>query len=482
MMVESFVIAGAGALLGLLLASNGISLLRAIGPDNLPTIGEISLDPLVLGFTTLAALLSAIVFGIVPAVRASKVDVADILRTGGRTAALSSGRWLRASVVTAEVALAFVLLVGSGLMIRSFVALQRSDPGFDANGVLTFFLPNLGRPQADARAAFVRQLQDRLAALPGVTAVSAANPLPLEGTQSNVRWGPEAAAADPTLFQQADFRVVQPNYFTVMRTRLLDGRGFDEADNAPNHNRIIVDDVFARKAFPGQGAVGRQVLVRLGGPDPALFQIIGVVKHQRNVSLAADSRETIYVTDGSSGFGAASRWLVRTSGDPAAIGPAVRNVIREADRNLAIADLQPLRTLVDQARAPTRFALVCIAIFAVVAAVLASVGLYGVLSTVVRQRSAEIGVRMAFGASAKSVFRLVVGQGMRLSALGIGIGVLAAVALTRVMRNLLVGVSATDPVTFGAIGGLFFAVAALACWLPARRASRLDPLEALREE
>jgi putative ABC transport system permease protein len=483
MLVEAFVIAGAGAALGLALASGGIDLLTAIGPENLPRLDEIALDPVVFGFTLIAAVLSALVFGIVPAMRASRVDVADVLRTGGRSAGLSgAGKWLRAGVVTAEVALAFVLLVGSGLMIRSFVALQRAEPGFDPSNVLTFALTNLGEPTPEGRAAASRRIHEQLAALPGVTGVSAAGPLPLEDQQSNVRWGTEAALTNPALFQQADLRTILPDYFSVMRTRLLDGRPFTDADNVPEHNRVIVDDVFAAKAFPGESAVGKRFYARTGGPDPTPFEVIGVVRHQRHQALANDGRETMYLTNGQRGFGAANRWVVRANDDPSRLIPAVRAAIREINPRYVLSEMQPYDALLDRARAPTRFALVCIGVFAVVAVVLASVGLFGVLSTLVRQRTAEIGVRMAFGASGSSVFRLVVGQGMRLSVLGIAVGLFVAFWLTRVMQSMLVGVSATDPVTFVAIAALFLAVSAFACWIPARRAARLDPLVALREE
>ncbi|HSA55925.1 MAG TPA: ABC transporter permease [Gemmatimonadaceae bacterium] len=483
MLVESFVIAGAGAALGLWLASAAIGLLTVIGPDNLPRLDQIRIDPVVLVFTMLAAGLSAVIFGIVPALRASRVDVADILRTGGRSPSLSgAGKWLRAGVVTAEVALAFVLLVGSGLMIRSFVALQRAAPGFDPSGVLAFAVANVGEPTPEGRAAVQRRIHERLRAIPGVTGVSAALPLPLEGQASNTRWGLEAALTNPALFQQADLRVVLPDYFAVMRTRLLDGRAFTEADNVPGHNLVMVDDVFAEKAFPGESAVGKRFLARIGGPEPDWWEIIGVVRHQRNASLAVDGRETMYMVDAQGGFGAANRWLVRTEGDPSRLVPAVRAAVRELNPRYVLSELQPYTALLDRARAPTRFALVCIGVFAVVAVVLASVGLYGVLSTLVRQRTAEIGVRMAFGASGTSVFRLVVGQGMRLAVVGIGAGLLAAFALTRVMQTMLVGVSATDPLTFAAIVALFLGVTTIACWVPARRAARLDPLVALREE
>jgi putative ABC transport system permease protein len=210
--------------------------------------------------------------------------------------------------------------------------------------------------------------------------------------------------------------------------------------------------------------------------------VIGVVKQQRNGDLAEESRETMYVSDGEFGFGNANRWLVRTSATPASIAQSVQSEIRQLDRTLVVADLQPLGALLDKARAPTRFALACIGLFAIIAAVLASVGLYGVLSTTVRQRTAEIGVRMAFGASARSVFGLVVKHGVGLSALGIVVGIVGALALTRVMSTMLVGVSASDPLTFVSIAMLFLVIAPLACWLPARRAAGLDPVTALREE
>ena len=482
MLVESLVLALVGAALGIGLAWAAIKVLIAIGPQNLPRLDQITLDPVVLAFTALAAIASAILFGIVPAFRASRVDVADMLRAGGRSGALSgSGKWLRAGVVTAEVALAFVLLIGSGLMIRSFIALQRAEPGFDPSNVLTFQLANLQEPTPEGRDALSSRIHERLSAFPGVTGVTAAVPLPMDGNASNVRWGPAEALNNPALYQQADFRAVRPEYFTVMKTKLIDGRFFDAGDNAPGLNRAIIDDVMAAKAFPGQKAVGQRFVARTGGPDPDWFEVIGVVRHQRNASLAVDGRETMYVSNGFIGFNA-NNWVIRTTGDPTRLIPSVRAALKELNPRYVVNNMRTMDVLLEPARAPTRFALATIGVFAVVAAVLAGIGLYGVLSTLVRQRTAEIGVRMAFGASSANILQLVAGQGMKLSALGIVLGLVTAFAVTRVMSTMLVGVSPTDPLTFAGIAVFFLAITALACWIPARRASRLDPVQALRED
>src|SRR5688572_16846244 len=329
MLGESLVLALVGAALGIGLAWAAIKVLVAVGPQNLPRLDQITLDPLVLGFTVVAALASAIIFGIVPAVRASRVDVADMLRAGGRIGALSgSGKWLRAGVVTAEVALAFVLLIGSGLMIRSFIALQRAEPGFDPSGAVTFGLANVQEPTPEGRDALTRRIDERLAALPGVIGVTAATPLPMDGQGSNVRWGPGEALNNPALYQQADFRIVLPDYFTVMKTQLIEGRFFDAGDDAPELNRTIIDNVMAAKAFPGQKAVGQRFLARTGGPDPDWFEVIGVVRHQRNASLAVDGRETMYVSNGFIGFNA-NNWVVRTNGNMSSLMPSIRAAIKD---------------------------------------------------------------------------------------------------------------------------------------------------------
>jgi putative ABC transport system permease protein len=228
--------------------------------------------------------------------------------------------------------------------------------------------------------------------------------------------------------------------------------------------------------------VGKRFVARIGGPEPEWFEVVGVVRHQRNYSLSADGRETMYVTDGQFTFGAANQWILRTGGNPSALGPSIRAAIRDINPRYVVNNLRTMDVLVGRARAPTRFALACIGVFAIIAAFLAGIGLYGVLSTLVRQRTAEIGVRMAFGASSASILKLIAGQGMKLSALGIGLGLLTAFAITRVMSTMLVGVSPTDPLTFAAIVVFFLAVAALACWIPSRRAARLDPVRALRDE
>jgi putative ABC transport system permease protein len=313
-----------------------------------------------------------------------------------------------------------------------------------------------------------------------VQGVTAAGPFPLDGNTANARWGTEEAAADPAKFQQANAHFVLPGYFEAMRTRLVAGRTFTEADNDSASTAVVVDERLARKAFPSGAAVGQRILVRARGPEPEWLTIIGVVKPQRHESLAADGREAIFFTDGFVGSGAAGRWAVRTSGAPTALAPAVRAAVRELDARLPVAELQPMQALVDRARAPTRFALILVTVFAGVAATLAAVGLYGVLATAVRQRTAEIGVRLAIGAPTRSVFGLVIGEGLRLSAAGVAVGVAGALLLTRVMRSLLVDVRPSDPTTFAAAVATFLLIAAAACWIPARRAARLAPTQALR--
>jgi putative ABC transport system permease protein len=495
MMSESLLLAGSGAALGLLLSMLGIRLLKVLGPRDLPRLDTVGIDLAVLGFTIGAALVSALIFGIVPAVRASRPDAAEVLRTSGRSAALRAGRRLRNAVVVAEVALSFVLLIGSGLMFRSFLAIVQTNPGFDPKGVLTFTLQNPGMRGRDEVQAFWGQVNDRLKAIPGVTAVTNGAPLPLDGQESTLRYGTAEALADPNRYAQGQAFFVQPNYFEVLRTRLLSGRVFTDADrpqpqpppqagvpvdSAPKLGGVvIIDERLAAKVFPGQPAVGKRLLARLGGPTPDWYDVIGVVAHQRHTTLTGDDRESLYFPAPFAGIG---RWAVRTSGDPEQLGNTVRTVLRQLGPNLAIAELQPMQVFVDRAIAPTRFALVLIGIFGIVAAILSAVGLYGVLSSVVRSRSAEIGVRAAFGAPRGKIFQLVIGQGLRLSALGIAVGLLGSLWLTQGMTKLLVGVKPIDPLTFSAMVVVFTAIAAAASWLPARRAAGLDPTVALREE
>ena len=483
MLAEALLLSSVGTVLGLGLAWIGIHELLVIAPANLPRLDAIKIDPVVVAFTALAGLAAAAIFGIVPALRASRPDVMHILRSSGRTAGLGGGRLLRNSVVIVEVALSFVLLIGSGLMFRSFLELQRINPGFDSHRLLTFLLiGGRGGSAPEQRAALQREIKQGLSQLGGVESVTAATPFPLAGGFSPVRWGLEPALADPSKFQAADLQIVLPGYFEAMHVPLIEGRTFTEADNAPTRKVVIIDQSLASKAFPNQSAVGKRILERAVTPEAEWAEVIGVVGHQREESLATPGREQIYFTDGFFSHGAAGFWAVRTTGDPAKYGEAVRAAMARIDPQSVITDLQPMDVLVDKAQAGTRFSLLLIGVFAVIAALLAGVGLYGVLATVVRQRSPEIGVRMALGAAPASVFRLMIGQGLRLSAAGIGLGLLAALGLTRVMISMLVGVKATDPVTYAAMVAIFLMIAALASWIPARRAASLDPTRALRDE
>ncbi len=481
MLAEALVLSVGGALLGLVLADAGVGLLLRIGPANLPRVADVRLDSTVMVFTVLAGLAAAAIFGIVPALRASRPDLIGVLRQSGRMSELGAGRMLRNSVVMAEVALAFVLLIGSGLMFRSFVTLANTNPGYDPAGLETFTV-GVNKRTPEERQAWVNLAHEKLAAIPGVTGVTFMFPLLLDGVDGSVRYGTESAVTDPATFKQADLHIVTPGSFDVMRTRILAGRDFTEPENVPLSHAIIVDSLLAAKIFPGESAVGKRLFMRSRGNDPEWMDIVGVVQHQRHSGLATDGREAVYMTDGEFGFGGGSTFVMRTNGDPASLASAARAAIAAVDPLAPVADMKPMSDYVDNARAPTRFALILIGIFAGVAVTLSGIGLYGVLSTVVRQRTAEIGVRMALGSSKQDIFRIVIGQGMRLSFSGIALGVVSALALTRAMRAMLIGVAPTDPATFVATAALFSVIAVVACWIPARRAAGLDPITALRDE
>ncbi len=483
MLAEALLVSAIGSALGFGLAWAGVHRLLSIAPANLPRLEATRIDPTVLAFSMGAGLVAAVLFGLVPALRAARPDVAQVLRASGRTSGLSGGTWLRNLVVVAEVALCFVLLVGSGLMFRSFLALQRIDPGFDPRRLLTFRTIG-GKPgrTPEERAAVVRQMQSALAAIPGVESATAANILPLGGLFFPYRWGREDAMNDFSKFQAADTQTVLPGYFDTMRTPLVAGRGFDESDNHPLVKRLIVDTLLAAKAFPNGNAVGQRIVSRMNSPQNEWYEIVGVVAHQRLTSLADPGREQMYVADGYFGHRAVQAWAVRTRGDPAKYAAPVRTAMAQFDRSMLLTGVQTMDSIVERAQTGTRFSLLLIAAFAGVAVLLAGVGLYGVLSTVVRQRTAEIGVRMALGAAPGGIFGLMIGYGFRLSAAGIAAGLIAALLLTQAMNSMLVGIEATDPVTFAAMAVLFFLIAALATWVPARRAAALDPSAALREE
>jgi len=484
LLTESAILALSGAIAGLLLARGGIALLLRFQPADYPRADTVAIDGLVLLFTLIVAFLSVIVFGVIPAVRGSNPRLADTLKDRGRSSALAQQKLFRNGVVVVEVALSVILLIGAGLMVRSVIELHRVDPGFNPENVLTFGVQLQGQryqPQ-EARAAFTRELKERLEGLPGVSSATAATNFPLQGILNSGRYGTEKALTDETAYGQADYRIITPGYFETMQTRLLAGRLFNDAEfNDDGHEVVLVDTKLANILWPEEEAVGQRMLIRIQTIDPQWVEVIGVVEHQRSTTLAEDGRETVYFTSRYLGVAGNLNWIIRTDLDPQGLAQQARAEVALMDPLLPVANVRTMASYVDESRAPTQFALVLIGVFAVVALTLASIGLYSVLAYVVRQRTAEIGVRMAFGAERRHIMRLIVGQGMVPTGIGIALGMLGAVWLTQFMASMLVGVPPTDPPTFAGIALLFMLVAALACYVPARRATRVDPLVALRD-
>ncbi len=482
LMVESGVIAFTGAALGLLLAFGGIRLLVALQPANLPRLDSIGIDGSVLAFTLVAAVVSAFLFGLVPALQASRTGFGQVLKDRGLSAVSRGQKAFRSALVVAQVALSVVLLIGAGLMVRSFIALQRVDLGYEPSGLLTFNLALPGnRYSPEQREVFYREMEARIRAIPGVTHVSAATPLPLMDVVASARYGPPAAQVDETLYGQADVKTVRLGYFAAMGTRLIDGRLFDDADHRDSTLHVVVDRKLAAQLWPNRSAVGERMLIRVNTLDAQFVQVIGVVEHQRGVGLGADGPEQYYVTDKYAGNNGNFFWVVRTSLDAAALTTPVRDHLFAMDPTLPMADARTMDDRVSEAMTGARFSLVLISVFGTIALLLAAVGIYGVLAFTVRQRTAEFGVRMAMGADARSVLLLVMRQGLVLTGIGLVVGVVGGYWATKLLGTMLVGVSANDPPTFAVMTAVFVLTALGASFIPARRATLVDPAVALRD-
>ena len=483
LLLESGVLAVAGGGLGLLLAGWGNRILLAMRPANLPRMDTVSIDLNVLGFTAGASLIAALLFGLFPALQVSKPHLTDSLKDRGRSSSLSRHRVLRDGIIVTEVALSLVLMIGAGLMIRSFMALQKVDPGYDPENVLTFTVALPGNQYPDPqKVIFFDSFERRLRSLPGVTQVSAASSVPLQGNVFTGRYGPLEARTDESLYGQAAYRAVRPGYFETMRTRLQEGRLFSPTEFVDSSAVVVVDEVLAARIAPGESAVGKRLVIRITTLDPQEVEVIGVVQHQRGPSLARDGTEGIYVTNLYAGTFGTMTYTVRTALDPTALTGQVRGEVAALDPTLPLSDVRTMESRVNEAMTETRFAMALIGAFGFMALALASIGIYGVLSHTVRQRGGEIGLRMALGAQAGNVVMLVVRQGLALTGVGLLVGLVVSVWATRLMQSLLVDVPTTDAVTYLAMAAVFVGVALVASLVPARRATRIDPLEVLREE
>lgn len=491
MLTESLLLSVAGGILGVLLAWQSIGVIRALSPANLPRIESMAIDARALAFAAGVSIVAAIVFGLAPALRAVRGNLADGLRDRGSDSGGVRGNRLRTALVVSEVALSLVLLIGAGLMVRSFAQLQKVDPGFDARNVVTFNAPVqfLKYLTTQSRANFANLLGDRLAAIPGVEAVGGVTPLPLAGgDQYSV--GSYSRIGDPDDVYQAnkaDFKAVLPGYFEAMRIGVVKGRTFVRGDNEDQALDVaVIDEKFASRVFGSADPLGAQILVDHFNEQTFSLErlpvtIVGVVKNVKSSSLAAEGRETIYVPYVFQSF-LPLVFVVRATVAPVSLIARIREEVKGLDPDVPIADLTTVESWVTRAMAPTRFLLALNATFAGLALILASLGLYGVISYSARQRTREIGVRAALGASGGDVLRLILGQGLLLAGIGIGLGLIASFALTRVVSSYLVGVSSTDPIAFIGVSAVLMVVAAVASYLPARRASLIDPSHALREE
>ena len=480
-LAESVLLSLAGGASGLLLAVWGVDVLAALGADDIPRSSEIGVDGPVLAFTAALSVLTGLAFGLLPALRASRPNLNEVLKDAGRgTSGPGRGR-VRSALVVAEIALSLTLLVGAGLLVKSFVGLRSVNPGFDSANILTLRI-NLARARyakPEQAAAFFGELQRRVAGLPGVEAAGMVSELPLSG-QPNDMYFSVAGRPPQTADQKvtADYRRVNQDYFRAMRIPVLRGRDFTEQEVAGSAQVVVINETLARNFFPDEDPLGRRLVIDFGKQEE--FEIVGVVGDVRHRALDGEVYQMMYVPSLRVG---GTNLVVRTSSaDPLSLATAVRGEVSAVDRDQPVSGVRTMEEVVSGSVAQQRFRTLLLAAFAGVALLLAGVGIYGVISYSVTHRTHEIGIRMALGAKAADILKMVVGHGMALALAGIAVGLLAALALTRVLSSLLFGVTATDAMTFATVSLLIAAVALLACLLPARRATKVDPMIALRYE
>ncbi|HEX2223240.1 MAG TPA: FtsX-like permease family protein, partial [Thermoanaerobaculia bacterium] len=495
-LAESLTLSALGGILGLGLAWAATRLLIYLRPEGIPRLDEIAVDATVGAFTALIALLSGLAFGLFAALRYGSPKLAPALREGGRGGSAGRSR-LRArnALVVTQVALALVLLVGAGLMVKSFWQLRNVSPGLDPEGILTLRLnlPESGYPDAPATARFVQRLLERVRTVPGVAAADAVTLLPLSGSGSNSGHAIEDHPLPPdTVPPILGTRFATPGYFETMGIPLIEGRTLDELDPARRSDKVVVSEALAKRFWPGKSAVGRRIALGLGDDMEKRWRtIVGVVGSVRDNGLQEKPWESVYYPFlGREPVPGQDDWVphdftlvIKTrEGDPAALLPGVRQAVRELDPDLPLAQVRTMEEVVARSTARTSFTMLLLVIAAAVALLLGAVGIYGVISYTVSQRTREIGVRMALGAGRWEIARMILGEGMLVTLLGIVFGLGGAFAVTRLMVALLFEVAPTDLPTYAAVPVILALIALLSSYLPARRAAATEPLEAIRYE
>jgi len=489
MLTESLLLSLAGGILGLTLASWGLKMMMAMADIFWPRVMDLSLDVRILAFTTAVTLLTGLSFGLVPALQASKPSLNEMLKDAGRGSTEGGRRRLvRNALVVVEVAIALVLLVGAGLLMRSFIGLQKVDPGFDPKNVLTvsISLPEKKYPEKDQQAAFYSRLIERVSALPGVQATGAASVVPF----SNAHWGGvfgrglriEGRAGDQVA-AGTSYYSVSLNYFRAMGIPLLRGRLFTELDTKGALRVAIINSTMVKRYFPNEDPIGKRIqLTSLFSNDPEVYrEIVGIVGDVKSNGLGHETLPQTYEPYAQEPLPFMTL-VARTAGDPTGLNEAIRKEVLQLDKEQPIFLSRTLDSLIATSTGHQRFSMMLFGVFAAAAIALASIGLYGVMSYAVAQRTHEVGIRMALGAQRRDVLGLILRQGLRLTLSGVVIGLIAAWAATRLLINLLYGVSATDLPTFAGVSLLLIGVALLACYIPAQRATKVDPMIALRSE
>ena len=486
LLTESLLLATLGGLAGLPLAKLAVYALIRLGPTELPRLDMIGIDGRILSFALGVSLLTGLLFGMAPALQSLKLNLNELLKEGARGA--SGGKrqkQLRDGMVIAEVALAFMLLIGAGLLMRSFLKLRQVDPGFRPEGVLTMgvFFPHATWMKAEEQVAFYQRLVERVSALPGVRSAGLTSDLPWTGYENKATFPVEGKTFPPNQLPQAGYHFISADYLRAIGTPLVAGRWFDAYDRSGTEPVILINQSMARKYWPGEDAIGKRIA--LGDQNPPKDQdwtrvvgIIGDVKDQPDSTQAAPS---FYWPITQQPYPEMSL-AIRVDKDPLSLVDAVRREVRSLNKDVAITDVKTLETITATALTGQRFTLLIVGLFAMAAIILAAIGIYGVTSYLVSQRTREIGIRLALGAQGADVVKFVVGQGMALTLVGISLGLAGAFAVTHFMTTLLFSVSPTDPLTFALIALLLTSVALLACYVPARRAMKVDPLQALRHE